>query len=166
MIIRPSLDHAARVSAALSRIIEKLVSDMDQESPPTLEDVRRIVRRRKSVGAPDAEFLHPQDDATPLAEIDRLIEEYGADVLASDFVVAKASEALSRVIQTLMDETDEPQAPTLGMVRAAMIDGLTARLIGEGAIDDEDDVALQSEIEALIERHGETSLAEHFLRFE
>lgn len=166
MTIRYSFDQATRVSAALSEIIEKLASDPDRESPPTLEDVRRILRRRESLGTPDAELMHPQDETSPLAELNRLIEEYGGDALGNEFVVAKASEGLSRVIQAVVDDITKPRSPTLDAVRTAMLGGLTARLVGDGAIDEDDDIALQGEIEELIRRYGGNTLAEMFVRFE
>jgi hypothetical protein len=48
-----------------------------------------------------------------------------------------------------------------------MLGGLTARLIGDGAIEaDEDDGVLLAEIDGLIQRFGKDALAETFVRFE
>jgi len=56
---------------------------------------------------------------------------------------------------------------TLGSVRDAMVGGLTARLVGDGAIEtDEDNGMLLAEIEVLIARFGKDALAEFFVRFE
>ena len=44
--------------------------------------------------------------------------------------------------------------------------GLTVRLIGEGAIDEDDESALLDEMEDLIRRCGKHALAEMFMRFE
>jgi len=160
--VRHSFDAATRVSRGLSDIIEKLVNDPDREAPPTLGDVRALLRERNSEGA----RLHPQDETSSLNELDRLIEEYGTDALAIDFVAAKASEGLSRVIQAAVDDITMPRAPTLGRVREAMLHGLTARLIGEGAIDEDDESVLLAEIEDLIRRYGEHAPAETVIRFE
>jgi hypothetical protein len=47
-----------------------------------------------------------------------------------------------------------------------MVSGLTAGLIGEGAIDEEDEGVLLGEIDELIRRYGEETLAETLIRFE
>src|SRR3972149_2707830 len=128
------IDIATRVSAELSAIIEALVNDPDQEEPPTLEEARNALLESGSGDAAQA-AMHPQDRNSALAEIDGLIEEYGGDMLAHYFVVAKASEALTRIIETASSDRTFPKAPTLGRVRQAMLEGLTARLAGGGAID-------------------------------
>lgn len=164
--LRPSFDVATRVSRALSEVIETLVNDPDREEPPTLEAVRAALRGYGVSGAQFGEFMHPQDETSVLVELDRLIDEYGKDALAIDFVIAKASEGLSRVIQAAIDDITMPRSPTLGAVRKAMLGGLTSRLIGEGALDEDDEGALLDEIEQLVLRYGEHAAAESLLRFE
>jgi hypothetical protein len=157
---------ARRVSAELSGVLEAFTADPDRESPATLGEVRAALRRRGAPGEREGEFLHPKDRDSRLVELDGLIEEYGADMLAAHFVASKASEGLSRIIETVASDRNRPRQPTLGMVRDAMAGGLTAKLVGDGAIDEDDDGALLGEIEELIRRHGEDALAEHFVRFE
>lgn len=165
--VRHSFDAATRVSRALSDSLEKLVNDPDREAPPTLGDVRAILRARQADGyAQREDLLQPQEEISSLSELDRLIEEYGADALAIDFVSAKASEGLSRVIQAAVDDITMPRAPTLRQVREAMLHGLTARLVGEGVIDGDEESALLAEIEDLIHRYGEHAAAETVIRFE
>jgi AcrR family transcriptional regulator len=167
MAIRLPIDVATRVSAELSQLIERLVNDPDREEPPTLEDVRAALLRRKSPSPQrETEFLHPQDRTSALGELDGLIEEYGKEAPAADFVAAKASEGLSRVIEAAMGDPSLPDEPTLGGVRAAMVGGLTARLVGEGAIDPDDDGVLLAEIDELIRRYGAGVPAEPLVRFE
>jgi hypothetical protein len=167
MAIRPSIDVATRVSPELSAIIEGLVNDPDREVlPQTLGEVRIALIKRGAAGTRETEFLHPRDEASLLVELDRLIEEYGEESPAIDFVVVKASEGLSRVIQAAMDSISFPRAPTLDAVREAMVSGLTARLIGEGALDDDDEGVLLGEIDDMIRRYGEETLAETLVRFE
>lgn len=163
--LRPSFDVATRVSRALSDVIDSLVNDPDREDPPTLEAVRAALRGYGASGQSD-EFLHPQDETSVLGEVDRLIDEYGRDALAIDFVIAKASEGLTRVIQAVVDDITMPRSPTLGAVRKAMLGGLTARLVGDGALDEEDEGALLEEIGQLMVSYGEHAAAETFLRFE
>ncbi len=167
MAIRPFIDVALRVSPQLSAVIERLVNDPDREpSPQTLEDIRTILLKRASSGAPEAEFLHPQDESSLIVEIDRLIEEYGREARASDFCAATASEGLSRVIQAVIDRTTTRRSATLAAVRDAMVGGLTARLIGDGVLDEDDEGPLLNEIDELIRRHGRNALAETVIRFE
>ncbi|HEY5174311.1 MAG TPA: hypothetical protein VII95_01965 [Terriglobales bacterium] len=167
MTIRPSIDVATRISPELSAIIEGLVNDPDREVPPqTLEEVRVALVKRSTCEARETEFLRPQDETSLLVELDRLTEEYGKEAPAIDFVVVKASEGLSRVIQAAMDDIRFLRASTLGAMREAMVSGLTARLIGEGAIDEDDEGVLLSEIDELIRRYGEDTPAETLIRFE
>ena len=167
MTIRPSIDVATRISPELSAIIAGLVNDPELEVPPqTLEEVRVALVDRGSFEARETEFLHPQDETSPLVELDRLIEEYGKEAIAGDFVAVKASEGLSRVIQAAMDDVRYLRAPTLGGMRAAMVNGLTARLIGDGALDEDDEGVLLGEIDELIRTYGEDAPAETLIRFE
>lgn len=159
------IDVATRVSAELSAFIEELVNDPDREEPPTLQDARNALLETGGGDAAET-AMHPQDRDSALAEIGGLIEEYGAEMLAHYFVVAKASEGLSRIIETAAADRTLPRAPTLGRVRQAMVEGLTARLAGDGAIDPDEHETLLAEIDELIRRYGTHAVAEHFIRFE
>ncbi len=166
MTIRPSIDVATRISAELSAIIEGLVDDPEREAPPqTLAEVRQALVERGSSEARETEFLRPQDETSLLVELDRLIEEYGEESSASDFVVFKASEGLSRVIQAALDDISV-RARTLAGMREAMVNGLTARLIGAGALDEDDEGVLLGEIDELIRHYGGDAPAETLIRFE
>lgn len=166
MTIRPSVDVATRVSAALSALLASMAEDPDRETPPTLGDVRALLLRRAGAGAREAEFLHPKDRDSLLVELDALIEEYGSEALAIDFVAARASEGLSRLIESALDDPALPDEPTLGAIREAMAGGLTARLVGAGMIDEDDDSELLGEIDELIRRYGKGVPAEIFIRLE
>lgn len=101
MTIRPSIDVTTRISPQLSAIIEGLANDRDLEVPPqTLDEVRALVER----GTDEAcvtEFLHPQDETSPLVELDRLIMEYGKEAAAIDFIAVKASAGCRAAFRTL-----------------------------------------------------------------
>jgi len=159
------IDVATRVSAKLSRLIDSMVNDPDRDEPPTLDEVRKMLERSGSAHAAQS-TLHPQDRGSALAEIRELIEEYGGEVLAHHFVAAKAGEGLSRIIETAAADRNLPRAPTLARVRQAMVEGLTARLAGDGTIDPDEDATLLAEIDELIHRHGPDAVAEDFIRFE
>lgn len=159
------MDIATRVSRHLSKLIDKIVNDTNREQPPTLANVRTAVLNHMTAGRrPDS--MHPQQSASMLEEVEGLIDEFGGDALAIDFVAAKASEGLSRIIEVAMDNPIVRHEPTLGGVRDAMAAGLTARLVGDGIIDPDEDQTLLAEIDGLIERHGRDAVAEDFVRFE
>jgi hypothetical protein len=165
MTIRLPIDVSSRVSPELSAIFEALANDPDREELPTLEVVRAIVEEGDSSAA-ELELLHPQEKTSVLAELDGLIEEFGGEVLAADFIVNKASEGLSRIIETAMSDLSMHRRPTLAMVREAMVGGLTAQLIGDGTLDPDEEGTLLLEIDSLIDHFGDDAMAEDFVRFE
>jgi len=165
MTIRHSIDVANRVSPGLSRLINKLL-EREGTTPETLADVRAVLRARGGASVRQTEFLHPQDQESLLVELDQLIEEFGPEARSVDFVLKRASEGLSRVIEAAMNDPALLRVPTLGAVREAMTAGLTARLVGEGALEEDEEVTLLGEIDELIERHGARAPAELLIRFE
>jgi hypothetical protein len=110
--------------------------------------------------------LKPGSEGSLYAEAVALAEEFGEDANAEEFVVAKASESLSEVIEAVLDRSDEDVVPTLGDVRDAIMQGLAAQLAGEGILDADEDQPLLAELDALIERYGADTLAEDILRFD
>ena len=166
-MIQNSIDVATYVSSNLSALIESQVNDPDAEQPATLASVRAFITNLLPASLSEAERLHHVDiDASLLDELDVLIEEFGDDALAIDFSRSTASEPLSRVIDAVMNDENRENPPTLETVRDAIASGLPARLVGDGVLEDDEDDALLSEIEALIRRYGADSLAEEFLRYE
>lgn len=163
--MKASIDVASRVSPELSAAIETIINHPDVEEPPTLGEVRAMLAHA-GADAEQLARLHPQERGVLLVELEDLIEEFGEQAPASDFVAVKASEALSRVIEAAMDDASLPEDPTLGAVREAIIGGLTARLVGEGTIEPDEDATLLEEIDELIRHFGEDAAAETFIRFE
>lgn len=162
--MRLPIDIASRVSEELSKILEAAVNNPDADEAPTLGSVRYMIRKNGGAELFEAERLHFDQGQSLLAELDGLIEQFGEDAPAVDFVTVKAGEDLTRVIAAMMDTGASP--PTLGAVWDAMQQGLVARLVGEGAIDPDEDETLQAEIEMLIDRYGKDMTAEEFLRYE
>lgn len=161
------IDVAARVSPQLSALIEARVNDPDAEQPITLAKVRTFIADLLPGPFKAAERMHHFDvSESILDELDALIEEYGKDALAVDFARISASEPLTRVIEAVIDDDNREYPPTLAVVREAMIAGLLTRLVGEGALDDDEDDSLLAEIEALIDYYDADELAEGFLRYE
>ncbi len=166
-MIRNPIDTSVRVSPLLSSFIERRVNDPDAEQPISLAQVRRFMADMLSDAFKEAESLHHFDvSESMLDELDDLIAEYGEDALAVEFSQNSASEPLSRVIEAVVDDENRENPPTLGTVQEAMANGLVTRLVGDGVLEDDEDDALQAEIEALIGRFGADALAEGFLRYE
>lgn len=159
------IEADSRVSEELSELIDKLHNDPDIEEPLTLGAVRETLQQ--SLLAEEIEESRGRfgNEQSLVAELDALIEEYGGEASALDFVMAKASEDLSTLIETLLDRTDEDVVLTLGGVRDAVLDGEVERLAGDGLIDTDEDQTLLAEIEALVEHYGTDMPAEDVLRF-
>ncbi|MCC7217257.1 MAG: hypothetical protein IT517_10830 [Burkholderiales bacterium] len=164
--MKHSIDVAVRVSPELSAAIEAIVNDPDRDEPPTLADALALIRRRDHGVLARDDGMHPQMHESLVAEIDSLVEEFGGEAPAIDFVAAKASECLSRIIEVAMENPLVRHEPTLGGVRDAMASGLTARLAGDGTIEPDEEQSLLAEIDALIDHYGRDAVAEEFVRFE
>jgi hypothetical protein len=166
-MIRNPIDVATRVSPNLSALIENRINRSEPDQIITLEIVREFLTGLLSDAFTETEQLHHFDvNESLLDELNALIEEYGETAAAIDFIQKVASEPLSRVIEAAINERDPDNPSTLNMVREAMIAGLTARLVGEGALEEDEDDDLIAEIDALINRYGSDALAEAFIRYE
>jgi hypothetical protein len=166
-MIHNPVDVASRVSPRLSELLRSRVDNPECEQPVTLVAVRRFLADLLPADFREAERMHHFDiSESPLDELDALIDEFGAGAFAVDFVQASASEQLSRVIETMVDDDNRENPPTLSAVRDALMAGLGARLVGDGVLEDDEDDTLMSEIEALIEHFGADSPAEELLRYE
>ncbi|MDD5242259.1 MAG: hypothetical protein PHG47_11160 [Sulfuricella sp.] len=163
--MEPFIDVAMGVSEALSQILESAVNDPDAEESATLGSARRVIARMPDGKYAKADRMHFDPSRPLLEEIDDLIEQFGDEAPAIDFVTVKASEDMSRIIAAMMD-TGASSPPTLEMVRDAMLNGLMARLAGEGEIDSDQDETLQNEVETLISHYGPDAAAENFLRYD
>jgi hypothetical protein len=166
-MIRNPIDVATRVTPRLSELIERLVNDPNTNEEPTLGTVRNYFTGLLPGAFNEAERMHHFDVGESLFdELNTLIGEFGENAPAADFVRSSASEPLSRVIETVVNDENREGPPTLDAVRLAIAGGLGARLVGEGVLDEDEDDALLAEIEGLIEQYGMDELAENFLRYE
>lgn len=73
-------------SEPLSRVIDAVINEKDQESPPTLEAVRDAITSGLSAGLVGAGVLDEDEDDVLLAEIEALIDRHGPDALAEVFI--------------------------------------------------------------------------------
>ncbi len=164
---RNPIDVATRVSPQLSALLDSRINNPDAEQPVTLMAVRRFLADLLPSDFNEAERMHHFDVSESLLdELDSLIEEFGAGAPAVDFVEVNASEPLSRAIEAVVNDENRENPPTLAAVREALLAGLSARLVGDGEMEDDEDDGLLPEIDALIERFGGEAPAEEFLRYE
>jgi len=159
------IDPDAQVSAELSEVMNSLLNNPDMPEPVTLGTVRAVLEHSlDSEDLEEAARIGLED--TLLAELEDLIEEYGEDALAGDFVSASASDALSEFIEAVLERADEEVEVVLGDVRDAVDQGLLAELEGAGLLESDDAQALVAELDALIERYGADMPAEDLLRMD
>jgi len=164
--MRNAIEADERVSQELSAVIEAIAGNPDIDEAVTLGVVRDSIRQTLA-GFAEAEGIHLfGDEETLCAEVDALIEEYGEDVLAIHLATVKASDGLSTIIEALMDDTDEDIALTLERCAELWSMASLPSLAGDGLIESDEEQTLLAEIETLIERVGEDTLAESVLRFE
>jgi len=77
---------SAFASEPLTRVIEEVLNDENRENPPSLEDVREALLAGLA-GSLVGDGVLEEDEADMLMpEIDDLIERFGPDALAEDFL--------------------------------------------------------------------------------
>lgn len=166
-MIRNPIDIASRTSPELSGLIETIINQLDSDEPVTLASVRSFIAHELPDEANETEEMHHFDIGESIVdELDALIEGFGESAAAIDFVSVFASEPLSRAIETVVNDENRESPPTLATIREAITNGLAARLIGDGVLEEDEADMLMPEIEELIARSGADALAEEFLRYE
>lgn len=166
-MIRNPIDISSRVSPELSELIESIINQMETDEPITLAMVRSFIVNDLPEELSEAEGMHHFDIEESLVdELNMLIDGFGESAAAVDFIHAFASEPLSRVIETVAYDENRENPATLRDIRHALVGGLSARMVGEGVLDEEEDDALMPEVDALIQRYGPEAVAEDFLRYE
>jgi hypothetical protein len=144
-----------RASEELSEALETILIEANEE-PITLGMARD--RLKEAFAEQDQEAGRGTDGGQSIyAELEALVEEYGEDAPARDFIAMKASDHLADLIAELLEQTEDEQDVTIGLVREA---------VKEAMIDPDAGQALVAELDALIERYGENALAEDVLPFE
>jgi hypothetical protein len=152
------------VSENLAAVIEAILNHPENEQPPRLGSVLNAINHGIVHHLVEERILDIEEgDNSILLEINGLIESYGADRLALDFIRYRASDNLAIVINALLNQYEDDQPATLATVLEEMNQGLVSRLVGIGDIDPDEDETLFSEIQRLIRSHGEDAPAEDFL---
>lgn len=154
-------DVFENTSVALSELIAEMSNDDNLEQPVSLGMVRERVSRRLKDRRAAGKSQLDNHESLLRDELQALIDTYGEDALADQFCRPWASLALSRLIEACRDNVGEL---TLGDVFAEAERGVLADLIGDGEIDDDEAQTVLGELQELIDRHGEDTLAEEFVR--
>lgn len=166
-MIRNPIDIASRVSTELSGLIETIINQLDTDEPVTLASIRSFIAHDLPAEIDESEHLHYFDTVESMIdELDELIEQFGESAAAADFVYAFASEQLSRLIEEVVSDESRDNPPTLATIREALESGQASRMVGEGALEEDEADVLMPEIDNLIDRFGADALAEDFLRYE
>ena len=76
----------ASASEPLSRAIEAVVNDENRENPPTLAGIRDALLAGLGARLVGDGVMEDDEDYSLLAEIDALIEQFGADSLAEELI--------------------------------------------------------------------------------
>ena len=76
----------AFASEPLSRVIKEVVNDENRKNVPTLEDVRQAIADGLGGRLVGEGILEEDEDNVLMPEIKSLIDRYGADALAEDFL--------------------------------------------------------------------------------
>lgn len=144
-----------RASDELSEALETMLADANEELV-TLGTARD--KLKEALAEQGREASREGDSGQSIyAELAALVEEYGEDVPARAFIAMKASDNLADLIEELLDQTEDEQGVTIGLVREA---------VKEAMIDPDAEQALIAELDALIERYGEDTPAKDLLPFE
>lgn len=166
-MIRNPIDIASRVSPELSGLIETIINQLETDEPVTLDSIRSFIAHELPAELGEAEHMHHIDTVESLIdELDELIEQFGESAAAADFVYAYASEQLSRVIEEIVSDESRDNPPTLATIKEAMENGQVSRMVGDGALEEDEDDVLMPELDNLISRFGADAPAEDFLRYE
>ena len=76
----------AFASEPLSRVIEEVMNDENRENPPTLEEVQEAILDGMGASLVGEGILEDDEDDVLVPEIGNLIDRFGADALAEDFL--------------------------------------------------------------------------------
>ncbi|MFZ5523357.1 MAG: hypothetical protein ACOY9D_04640 [Pseudomonadota bacterium] len=76
----------AFASEPLSRVIEEVLNDENRENPPSLDDIREALLNGLGSSLVGEGVLEDDEEYMLMPEVDELIDQFGADALAEDFL--------------------------------------------------------------------------------
>lgn len=158
------IDPASHVSRELVTVIESEIKRQDHYQPPTLGSVLESMYRGQHHELLTIHRIDHDAEQSILDELKALVEDFGGDAPAEEFMRFDASPELAAVVEIILDHSDPDQPPTLATVRDALAQGLGASLAGNGVLDQDEDNTLLIEVDELIDLHGADTPAEFFLR--
>jgi hypothetical protein len=150
--VRLAINGGSRPSDELSQALQTILFDADEDEVVTLGEACERLKEMLAEEGADA-GRSGDGGQTIYGELQALVEEYGEDAPAYEFVALKASDALSGVIEALLEQGDADEV-TIGRVREA---------VQEAMIDPDAEQTLVAELDVLIDRYGEDALAEDVL---
>lgn len=160
-------DLAARVSPTLARVARHVLNDPERATDATLGVAREAVSEGLLDRLVHTGDLDSRESDAVARELDDLIAEFGTDTALVHLLRYRATETLSTVIQEVLARRDDPERPlTLRDVREAIVGGLLPELVGEGAIDPDDEPVVPAQLDDLVRVHGEDALAEELISSE
>ena len=113
------VDISSNVTPRLSALIESVVNNPDGPDAPTLETVHHFFTDLMPRDFVETEHMHHFDLTDSLLdELTQLIEDYGPEASAVDFIRASASEGLTRVMESVVDDDNREHPATLVFVVA------------------------------------------------
>ena len=111
-MIRNPIDIASRVSPELTSLIETIIIQLDSDEPLTLGIIRSFIANDMPAEMSESEEMHHFDvEESLIDELDDLIAGFGESAAAVDFISAYAGEALTRVIEAVMNDENRENPP-------------------------------------------------------
>ncbi len=151
-------------SYELALAIRQEMNNEKHPQPPTLGSMLVSMRQGLYEELVRSNRITVNQENSVIQELERLIEDYGDEMPAEDFVDYSASDDLSAVAHNLLNSQTTTQPPTLTTLRNAITNGLCTQLVANGEIAMDDEHSLITEINELIQLHGEDTPAELFVR--
>lgn len=151
-------------SRELALAIQQEMVNEEHPQPPTLGSLLASMRQGLYEELVVNQRIDAELEQSIIDELATLVESYGDEALAEDFVEYSATDTLASAMTVMLNNLDPDQPPTLVTLRSAILNGLATRLVASGEVDLDDEPSLLAEVEDLIKLHGEDTPAELFLR--
>ena len=145
-------------------IRKEMNNEEHPEQPPTLGSMLDSMQKGLYAELVQSSSIDPDLETSIIEELESLVEHFGDEAPAEDFVAYSATENLTLVIHAMLNNLEPEQPPTLTTLRNSIALGICTQLVATGEIDMDDEHTLIAEVDDLIKLHGEDTPAELFLR--